>query len=357
MVIFYGIIFLLALVGIRIRPMQFNEGYLSRERTLSIKGIFVLLVFCSHLKQYIQLSESALDTWYIEIGAMLGQLIVVMFFFYSGYGVFKQIQKNGANSDYTRLFLKRRLLPVWIQFAICVSFFLIVDLLMGLLSDYSLSEILLSVTGWTSIGNSNWFMFITFALYLIVFFSFRCFRFQDLKGNLIILTAISAVLFTVLFFVKESYWWDTLFCFPIGMWFAYLEKPINTFMRKNKNYYLTATPLLLLFLGLWFFHVHIHDFGKAFAVLPPLFALSVVVLTMKVKIGNKILDFFGKHVFSIYILQRIPMIVFEKRIDNRYLFFIITFTCTVALAIGFDYLFGKAKAAISEQKKEKSKAL
>lgn len=51
-------------------------------------------------------------------------------------------------------------------------------------------------------------------------------------------------------------------------------------------------------------------------------------------------------VFSIYILQRVPMLVLKDVIQNRYLFFAVCFVLTIALATGFDYLFGKGRALI-----------
>ena len=70
-----------------------------------------------------------------------------------------------------------------------------------------------------------------------------------------------------------------------------------------------------------------------------LFACMVVLVTMKFSINNKILNFFGKNLFSMYILHRLPMIVFSKLgIDNKYIFVVLSFAVTVLLCIGFDKL-------------------
>ena len=46
-------IFALCLYGIRFNLKGFNEDYLSKDNTNSIKGIFILLIVISHARQYI----------------------------------------------------------------------------------------------------------------------------------------------------------------------------------------------------------------------------------------------------------------------------------------------------------------
>lgn len=343
MIVSFALIAVLALIGIRFS--HFNGDYLSRESTMSVKGIFVLIVFISHFKNYVTLGEA----WYDHSAALLckfiGQLMVVMFFFYSGYGILKQIQKS-RDGTYMRSFLSHRFFPVWLQFALCLLVFVIVDLAMGRFSGYTPLEIGLSFTGWTSIGNSNWFMFITFALYLLVYVSFRLFRFKDVRWNVAIMTALCLVLIAVLFFVKERHWYDTLICFPLGMWYAVYQEKIDATLRKPARYWPVTLALTAVFLALWFTDLRIRPLGIGYLVIPPFFALVLTAWTMKIKIGNRVLGFFGKHVFSIYILQRVPMMILSEKIPNIYLYFAVCFVLTVALATGFDALFGQVKARL-----------
>ena len=343
MIIVYLLLFILILIGIKPQLNSFNNEYISRDSTISVKGIFVLLVFCRHFRQYVVFGDNFLDKLFVVADSMLGQLIVVMFLFYSGYGIIKQIQKS--NGEYINSFLKRRLLPVWLQFAICICFFIIVDLALGLLNNYSWSDILLSFIGWTSIGNSTWFMFVTFVLYIFVFVTFRFFRFKNIIWNIIIFTALSCVLGIVLYIFKTSTWWNTLLCFALGMWFGYFNEKKDVFVKKPINYWLTVIPLIIVFLGLLVINFRVRSLGEFYIILSLLFALVIVSVTMKVKIGNVVLDFFGKHIFSIYILQRIPMMIFQNIIPNIYLYFVVCFITTVIIAVGFDFLFGKTIGA------------
>ena len=349
MIILYAILLILILIGIKFKLNSFNEEYMSRDSTTAIKGIFVILVFFSHFRSYVDLGEHWYNYYFGTICSWIGQLMVVMFLFYSGYGIVKQIQKQ-IGGGYIKSFLKHRFLPVWIQFAICICFFIILDVAMGLIAEYNGLQIALSFTGWTSIGNSNWFMFVTFALYILVYLSFRFLNFKDIKWNIVIFSVLSCILVVILYIFKESHWWNTLLCFPLGMWYGYYNDKVEAFMKRPKNYWLTAVPLVLAFLAAWFVHLRVRNLGKAYIILSLLFALVVVAVTMKIQIGNSVLNFFGKHVFSIYILQRIPMMIFQDVITNVYLNFVVCFLLTIAIAVGFDFLFGKVKDLLLKPK-------
>ena len=76
-------------IGIYQKP-EFCENYLSRENTISVKGIFVLLVIAQHFVTYVKL-DGIYDGGYLQLRQFLGQNIVTVFLFYSGYGVFESI--------------------------------------------------------------------------------------------------------------------------------------------------------------------------------------------------------------------------------------------------------------------------
>lgn len=44
-----------------------------------------------------------------------------------------------------------------------------------------------------------------------------------------------------------------------------------------------------------------------YAIGAVVFALVVVMFTMKMQLGNSLLEFAGKHLFGLYIMQRLPM--------------------------------------------------
>lgn len=100
MILVYFCLLLISLMGFKVNLKGFNADYLSRDTTLAIKGFFVILVFCRHFKQYVTLGDNLLDKMFIKADSLLGQLIVVMFLFYSGYGIFVQIKKSSGGGVY-----------------------------------------------------------------------------------------------------------------------------------------------------------------------------------------------------------------------------------------------------------------
>ncbi len=314
---------------------SFNKNYLDREAILPIKGFFVVLVFFSHFKSYVTLSDSFMDTSFARILGIIGQLMVAMFLFYSGYGIYTSFLKR---EDYIKTFLRRRFLPVWLSFAVCVVLFCIENLLLG--EHYSLSDTLLAFTGWTTIGNSNWFMFVTFALYILVYISFRWQKNKQSKCGLITFTLLSLALLAILVFTKESWWYNTLLCFPLGMWYACYRERIDTFITAKASRW--PTTLAILSVAITIMYLMYCRISLIYCAYSMIFTLLVVTVTMKFEIRCGILKFLGKHVFSMYMLQRL---VFRALMatpvgNNNYLLLGVSAAVTVVVALAFDKVTG-----------------
>ena len=88
-------IFVLIIWGIKFED---NDDFISKERCNSIKGIFILLIVLTHSMQYINNSGyeyEGIDMFVPFFKNKMGQMVVVMFLFYSGYGVYLSIKKKG----------------------------------------------------------------------------------------------------------------------------------------------------------------------------------------------------------------------------------------------------------------------
>ena len=141
MVFYYAALVVLACVGMKVSVKGFErEDALSMRTTNSLRGIFIMLVMLSHFKSYCSPYTATLDVIGGRISTELGQLIVVMFLFYSGYGVCESIQKKG--SGYVRSFPKNRILKTLVHYDLAVLLFLIAGLLMG--TRFPVKKIVLS---------------------------------------------------------------------------------------------------------------------------------------------------------------------------------------------------------------------
>ena len=76
---------------------DYNGILFDREYSSTINGLFVLIVFFSHSRSYLpEISTSS----YIasRILDLIGQKMVMTFFFFSGYGILSSYLKNKKNS-------------------------------------------------------------------------------------------------------------------------------------------------------------------------------------------------------------------------------------------------------------------
>ena len=353
--IFFVLILLLIVVSsaTAAKPNTFHRDYISRDNSNVIKGVFVILILLSHAKGYITLG-GMYDDPYLSMQKHLNQMVVAMFLFYSGYGMMEQIKKR--DFEYIKSIPKKRFPNLLLNFDLAVMLFLILRLFMG--KTITVKSVLLSLVAWTSVGNSTWYIFITLALYILI-----CIAFLPIKWVkkpwfklvcIVILTALSIGLVYVLMSIgKEKYWYNTLILLVLGFWYSYFQNAIEKVLFKNDILYALAVAAV--------FAVYIVFFRKRwdgieyYTVWAICFTLLTVLFTMKISIQSTVLKWFGEHVFSIYILQRLPMIVFSKMsffAGHKYLFMIASFGVTLVLAMIFDTVTGKLASLIWKPKKQ-----
>lgn len=141
------IVLFLILYGIMARTLKIHQGgvnekYLSKENTQVIKGIFVIIVFFSHVRTYAAY-VSVSDQFVISILSYLGQLMVAMFLFCSGYGVYESIKNKGM--AYVNQFPKNRIGKTFFDFSLAICLFLILDIVIR--QKLTMRTILLSFIG------------------------------------------------------------------------------------------------------------------------------------------------------------------------------------------------------------------
>lgn len=348
-------IFLVVLIGIALLelkaagPGEFFQDYLSRERTAVVNGLFSLLIFLSHASAFLSLTGPE-DTVYLALRSYLDQLVVVPFLFYSGYGIMESIHKKGMAYIYGIPF--RRFFRVFTHMAAAVCLYICVNLILGRPMDPVTT--LLAFTGWTSIGNSNWYVFAILALYVIVFLSFLLARGNPYLGTA--LTAAASVLFVYwqMRIGREPWTYNTVLLFPVGMVFS-LGRPLfeRLMARRDVFWYSGLGVLLSVFLlassrrssrFLWY---------TLWAVL---FMLLLVTLSMKLRVNNSVLQWLGSHIFSFYILQRIPFLVLSRLglQAHKFQFVIASFLFTLVLAALFDQGTAKLDSLLYAGKEKKA---
>lgn len=345
MIILYVLILIFALWGISYRDYQQTRAqYLSKDSTNAIKGICILLVFLRHGNQYIIDSgydfSSIWDKAFVLTDGLLGQLIVVMFLFFSGYGVICSIKRKG--NEYIRKIPKHRVFSTLLNFDIAVFCFIVVALLMG--KSIDLRRVILSFLCWEDVGNSNWYIFVILASYLVTWLSFSMLK-RVPSGNkslfAIILTFIVLLLvgFLLVRAGKSRCWYDTILVYPLGMLYGEYKDRIDLFVNKKFSYITLFVCSLSLFILSYYtlfidktnmYGTIIFEFGWVIRVITAIF-LTLLVM-MRFKISNKFIIWLGLNLFPLYIYQRLPMILVSNYITcNPYLFYTLCFLITCAI--------------------------
>ncbi|MBQ9762684.1 MAG: acyltransferase family protein [Oscillospiraceae bacterium] len=324
---------LIAMVALLLWGMSLRRdgSCLSKEQTGAVNGFFVLVVFLRHGAEILTIGP--LDRIFGQLNTELDQLLVVSFLFYSGYGMMRSIAAKGAG--YVRGIPKNRVLRIWLHFALIVGLYAILGLILQ--KNYGWKRILMSFTGWDSIGNSNWYIFAMLYFYAATWLGFRLFPRRHILAVGAV-TGLSVLYILLLQDVKGLWWYDTALVYPAGMIFGLFQDKILGFLQKKV--WLPWVAMVVCGLLFWLCF-RLQNLLLCRELMAVAFALTILCLTMVVRIGNPVLDFLGKYTFEIYILQRLPMNALGRWIENGYLLLGLSFALTIPLAMAVHALLKK----------------
>lgn len=106
-------------------------------------------------------------------------------------------------------------------------------------------------------------------------------------------------------------------------------------MKNKKGYWMSAAVIIALICVCYI----CRGSNVTYTVFSLAVSLLIVMTTMKLKIKNAYLQFLGKYSFSIYILQRLPMIVLSHfGIADPFLFTLVSLIIVLILAYFFEKL-------------------
>ena len=291
-----------------------------------------------------------LNSWYdsyanIFLRSWVGQLMVVMFLFYSGFGVMESYKHK---PDYFKTFPTNRILKTYLHFALTLFLYIILNLILQ--NKYSIGTILLSFTAYESIGSSNWFIFCIVIMYIITYIGQFIF-----KNKLFLTLFVMIMTFGYIFILwphNAPYWYNTALTYSIGMLYSCYREKIEGFVTKNNIVYSIVTILstaIMVVLGI----LAENDWKEMIYSLHAIFfAITMVLYSYKINLNSPVLEFFGKHSFSIYILQRLSMMVFAKTaiVNHSILFTVLVFATTIPICILYDYCFDKFDKLLFKRK-------
>lgn len=140
----------------------------------------------------------------------------------------------------------------------------------------------------------------------------------------------------ILHFYKQQWWYDTMICFPLGMYFSIYKHHVENFLMRSKFEW-TYWSSLVFFIWL------ISIFGKyknnfyIYELWMISFTLVIVLLTMKIDFKSSVLQWMGDYLSEIYILMRIPMELFQPVFSGQhnYRYLLLCIICLYPMVVIF----------------------
>jgi len=297
-----------------------NNLSLSKNTSTQLQGIFILIVVLHHISQRMEPSG------FLAIFHYVGYLSVGAFFFISGFGLTKSLQKN---SKYLDGFLYQKIARIYLPFIIVNILTLMALYIIG--TTFTYDVLIQNIIGVKLIDGTLWFIITILIFYFFFYLSFK--KYYGFK-SLILVTILVLIYILVYRYLEKGAWtFVSSLCFPLGIYYAFFEKKVNTIIYNN------FTPILFgsLFLFLTTFLLYNLHILKGGAFISGIFfVIFIFIIFLRVNPYTLIFNLIGKVSLEIYLLHMKILILFSffTNLDSGF-WITLYFTTLVACAFIF----------------------
>lgn len=311
---------------------KFNEEFMSAGQAKYMQGLLAVCIFLHHAAQ--KTCAPWHDPLYMEHGLdiflNMGYLFVAIFFFISGFGLYKSYE---TKENYLKGFVVRRILPVCLTAAVVGWIFIPVRMAMGEKLDPF--RTIVYIIG-LKLANPNGWYPITICLFYLMFY--LCFRLFKNKNRAIAAIAVFIFIYTLIgtivphndWWLQGEWWYNSVHLFWIGMIFAKNEKKVTDHLKRHYVRYMIIGVVLMLVLAVlvaicsgMFSYYYMEGVPQVYQK-PELLAQVVgrrwvtllsemlcslnftfvfVMINLKVKIGNPVLKFMSWISLEFYLVH------------------------------------------------------
>lgn len=310
-------------------------SFLSKERTLALRGLLALMVLICHLHGRVKLfSNSILGTLFTAFG----YLAVSVFFFLSGYGLTENYEKDNLAIN---KFHKTKIFPFFLICCIAILIYTLRDLLSG---SFDLVVFIQSFFIGKTIVDNGWYLQTQLLLYILFYVVFRFIAKRKLLNiSLFVLLYIIACYC----FQLSSTWYESVVCFVLGVFVSQYKCKFVNILNKKRMIFLSCVCVFILFIiTLYFGNKAV--FGYPIRIIVKMisavsFTLLVVMIISTIKINNVITTFLGKISLEIYILQGLFLNIYKNVIiiSNDWIYIVVTMVSVVVVSFVAHPVFAK----------------
>ena len=306
--LYYPLLLVLLFWGASVfKKGQWNDEVLSYSCTKAFLGFAAIIIIFHHASQ--RTCAPWLNPAYIRHGldgfVFAGYLCVAAFFFFSGYGMYTASQ---TKPDFFKSFLRRRVLPIVIPAVVMWLVFFAVEKAKGMHMPPPL---------WINVYDYIWYIPAILWCYAFFYLSFKVIK-NDKAGMAVMIIGTLLYMVICLLFSPGTWWYNTPHLFVIGIAVARHRDGFLNGLKKGYWLWLILTLLvtaagfviasyyynvITLFGGHYddMTHFWVEMIGQIISAVS--FSIFVVLVGLKVKVGNRVLAFLGTFTLEIYLVH------------------------------------------------------
>ena len=306
------------------KPREFNEEAFSLRQMKAIQGFVALLIMFHHCGQ--KTSASWIDKKFyiggLDIFVEIGFVLVTFFTFCSGYGLYKSFK---SKPDYlNRNYLLKRIFPIIVLGYIVTWLYLPCRYLLG--EKISGKQLFYYLSGIKLCNPNGWYVCVIPFFYLCFFLAFKYCKNEKLALSIVLIFTVAYQLLGTSvnhndWWITGEWWFNSIHLFVVGVFFAMFEDKIVPHIKKYYIVYLILGAVLV-FGGYRFWKYARSAFSyygenwnapdtilrRRLTLAGDIWFSSAVVflsllLSMKIRVGNRFLDFMGKITLEFYLIH------------------------------------------------------
>lgn len=315
MELLFAVFFLLFLYKIE---FGVSDEFMSKEYTTSLRGVCALAIMLCHIR----ITNFAP----LNVFNYLGNPIVGIFFFLSGYGMLTRIKQIGID-NYMNGFILKRCVPLFVEYIFVWIFnFVCMFLVSG--NFNFLKEI---------ITPHSWFIIMIEVLYIVFYIGYKLFK-DNLKGLIIFVTIFElAVIIALSAFGVDECWYLSLLCFSGGM----IYSVVNLNEKKTLPLIFGFGALAVVATGAEYVLSDKPKIIVLWALIYNVSVLSLAIVALSVgryvRFKNPVFELCGKMSLEIYLLHGVFQFVFKEIkpiYNNSLLYGAMIILCTLLMSYG-----------------------
>lgn len=315
MELLFAVFFLLFLYKIE---FGVSDEFMSKNYTTYLRGICALAIMLRHIR--------ITDFAPLNVFDYLGNPIVGIFFFLSGYGMLTRIKQTGID-NYMNGFILKRCVPLFVEYIFVwifnfVCMFLVsgnFDFLKKIITPYS------------------WFIIMIEVLYIVFYIGYKLFK-DNLK-RLIIFVTISelALIIALSVFGVGECWYLSLLCFSGGM----IYSVVNLNKKRTLPLIFGFGALAVVATGAEYVLSDKPKIIVLWALIYNVSVLSLAIVALSVgryvRFKNPVFELCGKMSLEIYLLHGVFQFIFKEIkpiYNNSLLYGAMIILCTLLMSYG-----------------------